>query len=179
MLSFTKLLLYKKQNKETFSAELKSRFLKEFFNNPQHGWIRSDKLVVKHFLNLFNQFSNEVFNKFLTSPVQILKTNAKFSCALSQKKQSNTIIVFPDLIKLLYSGQGVLAIAIIAHEMGHIYYDHSQKNIDVITAQLEADEFCKMCNYSDELIRVLQDFPDGEEKARRLHALTSERALTS
>jgi predicted Zn-dependent protease len=62
----------------------------------------------------------------------------------------------------------------IAHELGHIMYEHGKKSIDTLTAQVEADRFAISLGYGEELEQFLLAQPESIEMRTRLAYLTSQ-----
>jgi hypothetical protein len=81
--------------------------------------------------------------------------------------------VFPELIQLLKSASAFHGIAILAHELGHIYHQHTEQKIDTLTAQIEADEFALDLGFGEELQEVLLDHAHSVDCRVRISRITS------
>ena len=61
----------------------------------------------------------------------------------------------------------------LAHELGHIFYGHSNRKIDILEAQVEADKFAIELGFENEIESFLQGLPESLEKRVRLSYVTS------
>ena len=57
-------------------------------------------------------------------------------------------------------------LAILAHELGHLYHQHSEKSLPVLEAQVEADDFAFKLGLGRELVEVLLQFNDIDTRTR-------------
>src|SRR5690606_15071300 len=89
--------------------------------------------------------------------VVFIPSQGQLACALSARAGSHVVLLFPDLVKLCYCAKYTSAVAIILHELGHLYFDHGSRVLDVLEAQVEADSFATRCGYGHELQEVLLD----------------------
>ena len=64
-------------------------------------------------------------------------------------------------------------IAILAHELGHIYYQHTEQKIDTLKAQIEADDFAFELGLGEELQEILLDHVHSVDCRVRISKLTS------
>lgn len=160
-------------NQSNFDLDKAYRnYVEKFFTHPFHYWILEDRFTKATFDELFDLLPEET-RKFLvqTAPIYFLSSSGKYSCALSNSK-SHAIIVFPELKKLLKSTQMDYSLSIILHELGHIIADHSNKDIDVIKAQVEADLFAAKLGFGPQIEQFLLQLPESMEKRVRLSYLT-------
>jgi len=93
------------------------------------------------------------------------------SCAVHAPKNSELILIFPRLKKLLLSADPFYGYAILAHEIGHIVKKHAQKNIKPLQTQLEADAFALSLGLGRELSAMLKEEEPSQENKKRLAAL--------
>ena len=75
------------------------------------------------------------------SRTYFLTANAQYSCSLGLSEKCFVIIVFPDLLRTLKALVPTQGVAILAHELGHVYHQHHRREISPLQAQIEADEF--------------------------------------
>lgn len=102
--------------------------------------------------------------------VVFLNSSGHFACALSAQKE-HIVIVFPELKKLLFSPLFEEALPILAHELGHIVYGHSERQIAPIVAQLEADYFAVQMGLKKELLKFLRSQKASDETRLRIEYL--------
>jgi hypothetical protein len=159
--------------------ELKREFLKKFYLHDSHSWILGDRYVKANFDEFFDRISWQILKRFSKKRNLIfLPSNGKYSCTLSSINQ-HIIMVFPELMRLLKSPATNHALAILAHEIGHIVSEHSKKAIDPLEAQVEADLFaCKM-GYAVEIESFLHNQIESIEKRLRLTYVTAYIVSTS
>lgn len=139
-----------------------NRFSQNFYNRPHHQWIAQNKSVKRVFDTLLEYIglNPEIDHKLGKNKNIIFQTaSGKLACSINQEHSSNMIIVFPDLIEMMYSASPLRASAILAHELGHIFYNHGDKNCTLTTLekQLEADYFATFLGFGKELQDVLMD----------------------
>lgn len=138
--------------------------------NIQHEWIVTDRYIFRSFKFLLEAIPEDKKEFFMKNNILFLPSDGKLACALSQLQNCHTIIIFPDLMKILKSPIFERGIAVLAHELGHIYYEHSYKNIHPAKAQLEADSFVEDMGLKDSLIQILSDY-ENQASSERLAKL--------
>jgi len=148
-------------------------FEETFFKNIHHQWIKSDDRLNKIFIEFFQNIPNSVKAFFTAHPLLILKANKKFSCCLDIPSGYKVILVFPDLNQRLNSVYYEDALAILAHEIGHLYYQHSEKSIDPLEAQVAADSFAAQLGHYKSLVKIIEEEAHGIEAKVRLVYLNS------
>ncbi len=151
----------------------RTEFIVQFFNDPNHAWIRSNERYKKVFLMLLSELKIDHINYFKNNPTYFIPCNAVLSCAILNQKDKNMILVFKELLTLLESSKYTEAVAILLHEMGHIYYRHSEKKIDQLDAQIEADDFAFQMGYGEELANVLLEHAHSIDCRVRISKLTT------
>ena len=141
------------------------------------------KKIVSHPLNLSFFYKNKTMQRSIESlidrmPPKILEFFLRerviiflpitgiYSCAIDQTNNDYLILLFPDLIKKLHYVDNREGLAILAHELGHFYHQHSKNNTPKLKAQVEADDFAHELGLSRELSEVLSKFNDIDSKTR-------------
>lgn len=151
----------------------KDDFFFEFFQNPQHDWIVKDKYIKANFEEFFTYVPLKTLEKLYgNGDIWFITSSGRFSCAV-EPIGCSVILVFPEFLQMLRSTHPGGAKAILGHELGHIYHNHSSKRIDVLQAQVEADGFVIELGFAKELEDFLNDQVEGTEKRVRLSYLTS------
>lgn len=161
--------------KKHLSLEQKRNVFKHrFFGSEFHTWILQNKYTQSSFETLIDHFTEDVLD-FLRSSDQLVfvPSNGKLSCALSSLPSSHTILIFPDLAKILRSACPETGIAILAHELGHLYRGHSHRKISPLDAQIEADYFAYQLGFGHGLQDVLVDHQESIDCKVRISRLTS------
>lgn len=116
-----------------------------FFEKPHHAWLNSRPLAKKNLKSFFRLFPERILKRVLRKNIILALCNGNMSATISTPKDSSVILVFPDLLKNLEAADPSDAFAILAHEIGHIYLEHSKQRKSVIHTQHEADMFaCKI-----------------------------------
>tara|TARA_B100001971_G_scaffold215182_1_gene259234 strand:- start:179727 stop:180236 length:510 start_codon:yes stop_codon:yes gene_type:complete len=151
----------------------RDQFLDWFFAQSQHQWMQSSRYIKIHFMDFFETVPLKTINKLFTErDIYFVPSNGKYSCSVSSKHEE-VIIVFPELLKLLSAPFDGYAKAILSHELGHIFCEHSSKHIDPMQAQVEADAFCIELGYGEQLAEFLEEQFESVEKRVRLSYVTS------
>jgi hypothetical protein len=152
----------------------KESFRSDFFNGHNHEWINQDPALKRGFSLLIDSLTHEHIQFFYAHPTYFIPCQAQLSCAVGKTKNHHIILVFPELITLLKTSGIFHGISVLAHEMGHIYHQHTEKRIDPLTAQIEADRFAFLLGFGEELQEVLLDHAYSIDCRVRISRLTSE-----
>ncbi|MBL7665133.1 MAG: M48 family metalloprotease [Bacteriovoracaceae bacterium] len=168
------LSLFKSKNvTTTANTDYREFFKSQFFQSEHHHWIVANKFIQANFEEFFDKLPLILIKKFTQGPQLIfLASSGRYSCAINPL-QAHVIIVFPELMKLLKSSATNHALAILAHEIGHIAHEHGAKVIDPIEAQVEADLFACKLGYALEIESFLEDQVESLEKRIRLTYVTA------
>lgn len=139
------------------------RFSQKFFSRPGHEWITRNNFLLRVFQSFFQHLDLEslLFLSYSNGLI-IIPSNGKLSCAV-HSRQEYVIIVFPEMMKLLKSAVPNYGLAILAHELGHIVLNHSQRNLELLASQKESDLFAMKLGYGFELLQLLEDHLHIEE----------------
>lgn len=138
----------------------------------EHFWIREDQYIHMNMTDFLERLPLRVLHKvFYQESTIFVQSTGKFACSVTTQHQ-NAIIVFPELYNFLTKINDGWAKAVLAHEIGHIFYDHKFSN-DIMECQVDADEFACEMGYMDELEDFLHDQPESVEKRLRLTFITN------
>ena len=152
----------------------KSEFKNSFLNDPNHQWMNQDSVTKRSISILLDSLSNDHIAFFTKHQTFMIPCQAHLSCAIGRTQNHHLILVFPELIQLLKSPSAFHGIAILAHELGHIYHQHTEQKIDTLTAQIEADQFALNLGFGEELQEVLLDHVHSVDCRVRIAKLTSQ-----
>jgi hypothetical protein len=169
MLDYIRKHIGKKESK----ADKKNHFIKSFLSDPNHSWIVEDVRFKRATTILLESFSDSHIDFFLKHPTFIIPCQAHLSCAIGSTKNHHLILAFPELLQILRSASFHHGIAILAHEFGHIYYQHTELKIDTLQAQIEADDFAYQLGFGEELQEILLDHVYSVDCRVRISRLTS------
>jgi hypothetical protein len=150
---------------------LRSDFIKKFYEKDYHQWLNSERQLKRSVTMILEALPQKCLKHFTKHPLVVVKNRGDMACAFSSKTKINVLVIFPDLQKLMNSPLWVHAVAVLAHEIGHLYHNHSDRNISMMDAQYEADLFAAEIGFSSELMEVLGDYPYSEEVQLRLKRL--------
>jgi len=157
-----------------FSKKIdKKSFINHFFNDPNHFWISRDKNLKRAFEILLNELKEEHIEYFAQNKTYFVECEGILSCAVGNTGDNFLILVFPELKEKLRTYNFAHGLAILAHEMGHIFHRHTEKRIQTIEAQLEADEFAFQLGFGEELQEVLLDYNYSVDTKLRISRLTT------
>ncbi len=143
-------------------------FIKHFFSESVHNWIRKDKDYYRAFTLLFECLPSDIKLQLIRkNKLVFIKVEGQYASSLELPHKKSFVIIYNDLLKLLkgpYFPQGV---AVLAHEIGHIINHHAKRQISILDSQFEADQFVIDIGLEEELIDFLSDHIDvGDCKIR-------------
>lgn len=164
--------LFKKAQAST-SKNARETLLKKILSDPNHHWITSDLTIRRSFVALIEALNSQQADFFLKHETFFIPCQAQLSCAIGKTGNHHLILVFPDLMKILRSASADHGIAILAHEMGHIYHQHTENKIESLKAQIEADDFAYQLGFGEELQEILLDHAYSIDCRVRISKLTS------
>jgi hypothetical protein len=156
-----------------FHSNSKETFIKKFLSLDDHHWITEDYYVKRAIENLLNSMTEEHIKFFSKNKTFLIPCQAHLSCAIGRTNNNHLILIFPELIKILKSGSCAHGMAILAHEFGHVFYQHTENKIDTLTAQIEADKFAFDLGFGEELQEVLLDHVYSVDCRVRIAKLTA------
>ena len=142
-----------------------------WMQNPHHQWIKNDRTVYRVFKILADSISMKTKDYFLEHQILFLISDGSFSCALSKTNESHVVIIYPELLKLIKSASPLHAVAILAHELGHLFHNHSHRKLANLDAQLEADNFANNLGLGRELIDIIWEHSNDDEGLIRIKNL--------
>lgn len=169
---------FKKNKTHTNSKDLKEQFLNSFLNDGNHRWIVEDRQILRGITMLINALEEKHIKFFIKHPTYLIPCQAHLSCAIGRTQNHHLILVFPELKQILKSASSVHGLAILAHELGHIYYQHTENKIDTLNAQIEADDFAFQLGFGEELQEILLDHVESVDCRVRISKLTSKLIAT-
>jgi hypothetical protein len=150
----------------------RNHLIAEFLRQPAHEWIVRDRALLTAIGLFFAQLPvDHLETLFRKRKLLMLACQPSMSCSFYQYEGREIILLFPDLLALLKSAGRTEGFAVLAHELGHVYYEHSKRKIPERQAQLEADHFAWEAGWREELIAVLAEYPPSEELVARLERL--------
>lgn len=151
----------------------REQFIRDFLADHNHAWIRDDKAITRGIALLLNSFSDRQVDFFLAHPTYFIPCQAQLSCAIGRTKNHHLILVFPELKALLKSASIHHGLSVLAHELGHIYYQHTEHRIDTLQAQIEADDFAFELGFGEELQDILLEHVHSVDCRVRISRLTA------
>ena len=151
----------------------KNEIIDFVLNQEEHRWICENRYVKVHFLDFLERLPKRILEEiFLTKMTLFVRSNGKYSCAVTSFQQ-NIIIVFPEVFTLLTKPYDGWAKAVLCHEVGHIHLNHAEKTDDPMENQVDADTFTCDMGYLEELESFLHDQSESVEKRVRLSFITT------
>lgn len=169
---FTQLL--RKNNLKKKKRDSLHEFKRRIIELPENAWIMENRFIIASFKDLFDRISNDMADKFLQDfPIAFLRASGRYACALGVNDKFHIIILFPEAIKSLRGPRNDDGLAILAHELGHLYHSHSKKNIDPLQAQIEADHFACQLGLGHQLQNFLLESEESIEKRVRIAKITA------
>lgn len=162
--------------KKSRPVDLKTKrenFLKSFLSDANHRWINEDRLIKRGVMLLIEALEERHLDFFTKHPTYLIPCQAHLSCAIGRTQNHHLILVFPELTQILRSASSIHGVAILAHELVHIYYQHTENKIDTLQAQIEADDFAFQLGFGEELQEILLDHVYSVDCRVRISRLTA------
>ena len=160
----------KMNSKTNYRKELE----KQIYTREIHQWIKNDKYIYRGINLLLESFTERIAWQLLQQkPLTFIKANGILSCTINSPEKMNIVLIFPELIKKLRSADPLSGVSVLAHEIGHLYYQHSNQKINTLEAQIQADNFVYQLGFGNELQDVLLDFNDDMDVKVRVSRLTT------
>lgn len=144
-------------------SDHKTLFKKRFFENELNTWILRPPNLKRSIQILFDSMDNEVISFFSGKELALITCQGLWAATLYPKKNLFLIIVFPNLLDLFNSANYRMGIGVLAHEIGHIFLEHSKREITPIEEQYEADLFAVNLGFGMELFNFLSLYPNSKE----------------
>lgn len=142
-------------------------------SQEEHRWISENQYVQAHFHDFLERLPRRVLQKvFVEKMTLFVRSSGRFACSVSTLQQ-NVIIIFPEVYNLLTKTYDGWAKAVLAHEVGHLFLDHTETSDDPMEAQVDADTFACEMGYLEELESFLHEQPESIEKRVRLTFITN------
>jgi hypothetical protein len=164
---------FKKSRPKNNLKTKKERFLVSFLQDANHRWILEDRMIQRGVTILIDSLEDKHINFFTKNPTYLIPCQAHLSCAIGRTQNHHLILVFPELTQILRSASSIHGVAILAHEFGHIYYQHTENKIDTLQAQIEADDFALQLGFGEELQEILLDHVTSVDCRVRISKLTA------
>lgn len=155
------------------SKKSKVEFIYDFINHPNHNWIKENSRLERSITILLNNLKDDHIQFLVKNPTYIIPCEAYLSCAIGKTNNDHIILAFPELITLLKSPSFDHGLAVLAHEFGHIFHQHTERKINTLKAQIEADHFAFTLGFGEELQEVLLDHQANSDCKVRIAYLTS------
>ena len=141
-------------------------FLHVFAAQADNEWLLQDRYLSRVIVDFFKELPEQTIKQFSTRPLVLVPITGHLSCAIGEKDAMDIILIFPELLRKLRSANPRLGLAVLAHEIGHLYHRHSVRKIDRLQAQVEADRYACELGYALELLETLEAFTDLDTKVR-------------
>ena len=153
--------LLKKTNEPT------SLFKKIISHPSNFNYFKENKYLYRAIYDLCKRMPLKKRQKFSLQPTILFFPVTKvFACSVSPNSLNSFIFIFPDLLKKLSCVDNSEGLAILAHELGHLFHEHGKKKISTLEAQIEADDFAFSLGLGRELCEVLSTFKDIDSRTR-------------
>ncbi len=151
----------------------KGQMIEFVLGQPEHNWIKENSYINAHMTDFLERLPTKVLkNVFYENMTIFVPASGRFACTVASPHQQ-VVMIFPELFTLLTKTFDGWAKAVLAHEVGHLYLNHSKVEADPMEAQVDADEFACEMGYLDQLEEFLHDQPDSIEKRVRLSFISS------
>lgn len=151
----------------------KQELIDYIFLQESHQWISLNPYLKANFTDFLERLPVRVLKKvFFDESTIFVRSTGRFACSVSSLQQ-NVIIIFPEVYTLLTKTFDGWAKAVLAHEVGHLYLDHSELSDDPMEAQVDADNFACEMGYLEGIESFLHEQVESVEKRVRLSFVTS------
>jgi hypothetical protein len=152
----------------------KDQFIKHFFKNEINAWILKVPNVGNAIRILLNTLDKETIRTLSGKEIGFVTCQGLWASTINPQKNLFLILVFPNLLELFDSPKFLLGVAVLAHEIGHIFCDHSKRKLSPMEEQFEADSFAARIGFKNELIDFLSMYPNSTECKIRKERLIKE-----
>ncbi|RLA64602.1 MAG: hypothetical protein DRQ88_00655 [Epsilonproteobacteria bacterium] len=160
--------------KKKSPIDKKIHFRSDFLKNSLHEWVLQDECINNSIDIFFNAFGVELFDFFNQGKkLLMIPARGQWACAIPHSDRYHLILIYPDLINILKSKNCKPGLAILAHEIGHLFLKHSDRKIDTTDAQYEADYFSYLLGFGPELIAFLKERPECQDRLKRIIQVTT------
>lgn len=147
-------------------------FIKNFFAKQVHNWIRKDPDYYRAFVLLFDCLPQKIKAELnRKKDIIFLKVDGQFASTIEANHKKSIVLIYEDLLKLFKGPRFPQGVAVLAHELGHIFRDHAKRHISIIDTQFEADQFAVEIGLEEELIDFLSDHIEKGDCKIRLDKL--------
>lgn len=162
-------LFKRKSSKQTSLADKRQFLFAHFINDANHQWLKEYQGLQTALFNFISAMNEEQLAFFCQNKIYLIPCQAKLSCAIGKTGNDQIVLIFPEMLEMLKRRQFTHAFAILAHELGHIFFNHTEKRTETFKAQLEADYFAVSMGLGHELIDILLEHPHLEECRVRIN----------
>ena len=154
--------------------EWKSRLYRSLVSLPANRWMREEPSMDRALRVVVGGFDEEA-RSLMRGKERIVfhPSEGTLGSAFNASDGVQVVIVYPDLLRMLKSAARVMGMAILAHELGHIAFDHSNRPIGTLEAQVEADYFAFLLGFGGELQDFLMDYGGSVDARVRIARLTA------
>lgn len=164
-MNFQNIFKQKKNQKNTI--ELQKLLLSKTISYSKNIDVFKNKYIYRSLEEIIMRMSSSQIEYFIRqNPIVFISISGIYSCAIDNNQNEYLILLFPDLIKKLSCADNSEGLAILAHELGHFFHEHSKKAISPLKAQVEADDFAFELGLGRELSEILSRFDDLNSKTR-------------
>jgi hypothetical protein len=147
----------------------KEDFIAIFFAKDHHAWILKESAYIRAFETLLHTLDFNTIQKLWSKrELAFIKAQGNLSCAIDSEQHLSFILCYPELLQLLRSASPDIGIAVLLHELGHLYHRHNQNGVDTLLAQFEADEFAMFHGFGEDIISVINDYRHIEDNRKRI-----------
>ena len=159
--------IFKNKKLKQSKKDLQELFLSRIISYPKNIDVFKNKYVYRSLEEIIMRMSIKQIEYFLSKPpIVFISISGIYSCAIDNNQNEYLVLLFPDLIKKLSCADNSEGLAILAHELGHFFHEHSRKSISPLKAQVEADDFAFELGLGRELSEILSRFDDLNSKTR-------------
>lgn len=151
----------------------KAELTNQLLNMSVHSWIKNDNNLKRLFEYFFKTIDKKYIEFIVQHNIQFISTNEKFSYSIDAFSGTKAIIILPMLKKLMLSPLKLQALAVITHELGHLYLNHGKSDKKILQKQIEADLFAANLGFAQELQDFLLDNDSSIDTKVRVSKLTS------
>lgn len=163
--------LSKKLSKKQETKINLEAFKINFFANSHHEWMNQAPFVKRLMSSFIETLPENTIKFMMKNEVLFVRTNGHMS--FSVQPNQHVIVVMPHLFHLLNSYACDHGLMILAHELGHLFFEHGKTAIDPLEAQVAADQYAIGLGYATELENFLEQMPESIEKRVRMAYVTS------
>lgn len=141
-------------------------YFEDFLAEGPNAWIRENRRVERALRHFFTTFPTITLNRLRKRKLYFVPCSGHMSATITYDEGTSVVLLFPEILRALESTDPSEALAILAHELGHVVHDHAARGTPQLQAQVEADAFACSLGFAREICALLSREASEEGRVR-------------